>query len=292
MWDFDLTNVTLGNFNYRKMSLVRDYNALVEADMPNAAFDRVFSLLPRTLEDVIPAPLPLQSSWPVVTADATQTAAVALARSGVSYIIQGPPGTGKSQTITNLVADYVGQGKRVLFVCEKRAAIDVVFHRLRQQGLDELCCMIHDSQADKKAFVMNLKQTYEHWSANEDGLEDLQRKRKALIRGIDNDLQALARFDEAMRSAPGARRYHAAQTHSSHRRVARARARSRRPAARSPAGIHRLADARGPGGTPRAGAVRDCRCELAGAARIRAARGRADRPGSSAGAADRAHRSL
>jgi predicted DNA-binding WGR domain protein len=202
VWDFDLTNVTLGNFNYRKMSLVRDYNALVEADMPNAAFDRVFSLLPRTLEDVIPAPLPLQSSWPVVTADATQTAAVALARSGVSYIIQGPPGTGKSQTITNLVADYVGQGKRVLFVCEKRAAIDVVFHRLRQQGLDELCCMIHDSQADKKAFVMNLKQTYEHWSANEDGLEEVQRKRKAMIRGIDNDLQALARFDEAMRSAP------------------------------------------------------------------------------------------
>jgi len=201
-WDFDLTSVTLGNFNYRKMSLVRDYNALVEADMPNAAFDRVFSLMPRALDDVVPAPLPLQSSWPVVTADATQTAAVALARSGVSYIIQGPPGTGKSQTITNLVADYVGQGKRVLFVCEKRAAIDVVFHRLRQQGLDELCCMIHDSQADKKGFVMNLKQTYEHWSANEDGLEELQRKRKALIRGIDNDLQALARFDEAMRSAP------------------------------------------------------------------------------------------
>jgi len=202
VWDFDLTHVTLGNFNYRKMSLVRDYNALVEADMPNAAFDRVFSLLPRSLEDVAPAPLPLQASWPVVTADATQTAAVALARSGVSYIIQGPPGTGKSQTITNLVADYVGQGKRVLFVCEKRAAIDVVFHRLSQQGLDELCCMIHDSQADKKAFVMNLKQTYELWSGNEDGLEDLQRKRKALIRGIDNDLQALARFDEAMRSAP------------------------------------------------------------------------------------------
>ena len=73
----------------------------------------------------------------------------------------GPPGTGKSQTITNLIADYVARGKRVLFVCEKRAAIDVVFHRLRQQGLDELCCLIHDSQTDKKAFIRNLKQTYE-----------------------------------------------------------------------------------------------------------------------------------
>ena len=103
---------------------------------------------------------------------------MALARSGVSYIIQGPPGTGKSQTITNLVADYVGQGKRVLFVCEKRAAIDVVFHRLRQQGLDELCCMIHDSQADKKAFVHESQADLRTLVGEQDGLEEVQRKRK------------------------------------------------------------------------------------------------------------------
>ncbi|MGN5476592.1 AAA domain-containing protein [Cupriavidus basilensis] len=56
----------------------------------------------------------------MVAADATQSAAVGLARSLRSFIIQGPPGTGKSQTITNLIADYAGRGKRVLFVCEKR----------------------------------------------------------------------------------------------------------------------------------------------------------------------------
>ena len=44
---------------------------------------------------------------------------------------------------------------------KKRAAIDIVYHRLRQQGLDELCCLIHDSQTDKKAFIQDLKQTYE-----------------------------------------------------------------------------------------------------------------------------------
>ncbi len=76
---------------------------------------------------------------------------------GESFVIQGPPGTGKSQTITNLIADYVALGKRVLFVCQKRAAIDVVYARLRQRGLDELASLIHDSQADKKAFVMGLK---------------------------------------------------------------------------------------------------------------------------------------
>ena len=174
-WDFDLCSLTVGNFNYRKMSLVRDYGTLLEEEFASEAFDRVFSLDPRPMEDEAAPALARAEEWPVVPGDATQAAAVALARTGRSYIIQGPPGTGKSQTITNLIADYVARGKRVLFVCEKRAAIDVVFHRLRQQGLDELCCLIHDSQTDKKAFVLNLKQTYEKWLAEPDGAGAAQR---------------------------------------------------------------------------------------------------------------------
>lgn len=83
--------------------------------------------------------------------DPTQTQAIEKAGEGQSYIIQGPPGTGKSQTITNLVADFIARGKKVLFVCEKRAAIDVVYYQAaQQQGLHELCCLIHDTQTDKK----------------------------------------------------------------------------------------------------------------------------------------------
>jgi hypothetical protein len=201
-WDVDLTSVTLGNFNHRKMSLVRDYSALSETEIASDAFDRVFSLQPRQVDAQTPAALPLADQWPVVQADATQTAAVALARTGTSYIIQGPPGTGKSQTITNLIADYVGRGQRVLFVCEKRAAIDVVFHRLRQQGLDELCCMIHDSQGDKKAFVQNLKKTYEHWLTAPEELDAETRERTQLVDTMDADLKALERFDAAMRESP------------------------------------------------------------------------------------------
>ena len=201
-WDIDLASVTLGNFNYRKMSLVRDYNALVDGDQPNPAFDRVFSMQPRQVSAEAAVAPPLSEQWSVVAADATQTAAVGLARGGDSYIIQGPPGTGKSQTITNLIADHVGRGKRVLFVCEKRAAIDVVFHRLRQQGLDELCCLIHDSQADKKDFVLNLKQTYERWLATEDGHEALSRQRGDALAALQQDLEALRRFDAAMRQVP------------------------------------------------------------------------------------------
>ncbi|HEY6226567.1 MAG TPA: AAA domain-containing protein, partial [Verrucomicrobiae bacterium] len=197
-WDFDLCSLTLGNFNYRKMTLVRDYTNLIETDLGSRAFDTIFSLTPKPPEETAPAPLPLGEQYLVISCDATQAGAIARARTGASYIIQGPPGTGKSQTITNLIADYVARGKRVLFVCEKRAAIDVVFHRLRQQGLDELCCLIHDSQTDKKAFIQNLKQTYEKFLSQTDLDPEAAQLRTATIRAMEQDLANLKRFSEVM----------------------------------------------------------------------------------------------
>ncbi len=199
-WDFDLCSLTLGNFNYRKMTLVRDYARLIETDMESRAFDTVFSLAPRPPVD-IPPPLALPEQHLVISCDATQASAIARARSGASYIIQGPPGTGKSQTITNLIADYVARGKRVLFVCEKRAAIDVVFHRLRQQGLDELCCLIHDSQTDKKAFIQNLKQTYEKFLSQADLDPDAAKLHRSTVAAMEQELAMLGRFSDAMGQA-------------------------------------------------------------------------------------------
>ena len=146
----DLCALTLANFNYRTMSLVRDYSALLDGradDEPVRA-----TLLARA------APVArgrrgggcrsrsaISSCRPTARSRGDRHA-----RAGESLVIQGPPGTGKSQTITNLIADYVARGKRVLFVCQKRAAIDVVHARLRQRGLDDLASLIHDSQADKR----------------------------------------------------------------------------------------------------------------------------------------------
>jgi len=200
-WDFDLCSLTLGNFNYRKMTLVRDYARLIETDMASGAFDSVFSLAPKPAKDESSKPLELPDQHLVVSCDATQASAIARARTGASYIIQGPPGTGKSQTITNLIADYVARGKRVLFVCEKRAAIDVVFHRLRQQGLDELCCLIHDSQTDKKAFIQNLKQTYEKFLNQSDVDLDAERARDSILKTMEQDLASLRRFSDVMRQS-------------------------------------------------------------------------------------------
>lgn len=200
-WDFDLCSLTLGNFNYRKMTLVRDYAKLIETDMASGAFDTVFSLTPKPPEEAQAPTLELPDQHLVISCDATQASAIARARTGASYIIQGPPGTGKSQTITNLIADYVARGKRVLFVCEKRAAIDVVFHRLRQQGLDELCCLIHDSQTDKKAFIQNLKQTYEKFLSQADLDPEAESLRAKTLKAMEQDIATLRRFSEVMRES-------------------------------------------------------------------------------------------
>lgn len=167
MWEYDLCNVTLGNFKYRKMSLVRDYTDLIDAPRESRSFESTFSLQARKLRSSDTERSCIEKRFHIVPCDPTQAEAIEFATSGESYIIQGPPGTGKSQTITNLIADFILRGKRVLFVCEKRAAIDVVYLRLKQRGLAPLCCLIHDSQEDKKSFVMDLKATYERFLAPE-----------------------------------------------------------------------------------------------------------------------------
>lgn len=195
-WDFDACHIVLGNFNYKKMSLVRDYNAVIDQPQQHAVFEQLFSTQPKPVKEDVPSPTLPEEWYHVIQADPTQAKAILQARKGESYIIQGPPGTGKSQTITNLVADFVARGKQVLFVCEKRAALDVVFHRLKQQGLDELCCYIHDSQGDKRAFIKDLRLTYEAFLKPGPDLHSISLKRNALLHTLQQQLQLLQEFHD------------------------------------------------------------------------------------------------
>lgn len=202
LWNFDLCSLTLANFHYRRMSLVRDYESLLRDRVPNPAFEATFSLAPRPAGRDLPPTPPLAERFDVVSCDPTQATAIAEARGGGNYIIQGPPGTGKSQTITNLIADFVARGQRVLFVCEKRAAIDVVFARLRQCGLGSLCCLIHDSQTDKKEFVLDLKQTYEELLDADKAVDKADAKRDDVVAQLQKSLTPLEQFDAAMMGHP------------------------------------------------------------------------------------------
>lgn len=89
----------------------------------------------------------------VVDSDSSQEEAILLSKLGVSFVMQGPPGTGKSQTITNIIAEALADGKKVLFVSEKAAALQVVLKRLTEVGLDDFCLSLHNYKANKKEII-------------------------------------------------------------------------------------------------------------------------------------------
>ena len=89
--------------------------------------------------------------------DATQLEAVRAARRGESFVLHGPPGTGKSQTITTLIANLMADGRRVLFVAEKQAALDVVKKRLDAIGLGEYCVAMHAQGASTRNALNQLQ---------------------------------------------------------------------------------------------------------------------------------------
>ena len=99
--------------------------------------------------------------YQVVDADASQQDAILNSKKGVSFILQGPPGTGKSQTITNIIAEAMADGRKVLFVSEKMAALEVVKHRLSQVGLDHYCLTLHSNKANKKEVLAELRRSFE-----------------------------------------------------------------------------------------------------------------------------------
>lgn len=96
-----------------------------------------------------------------MSADSSQMVAIAAAAAGHSFVLHGPPGTGKSQTITNMIANALYQGKTVLFVAEKMAALNVVQSRLESVGLDPFCLELHSNKTSKSAVLGQLNKALE-----------------------------------------------------------------------------------------------------------------------------------
>ena len=97
-----------------------------------------------------------------VAADGSQLAAIADAVAGRTFVLEGPPGTGKSQTITNLLTRAVAEGRRVLFVAEKRAALDVVTRRLDAVGLGPFCLDLHDKASRPTTIRARVRTALDH----------------------------------------------------------------------------------------------------------------------------------
>lgn len=159
--------LVLSTFHYSKMSMWQDLEQLrlegvahalvrtlagdvsaqkLEPPPPDAVFNRSLDeLAGGRLDDAID----LQNQFLILPADYSQIMAVEAARSGQHLVIHGPPGTGKSQTIANIIATFLADGKRVLFVSEKTAALDVVKRRLVECNLGTFCLDLHSVRGKK-----------------------------------------------------------------------------------------------------------------------------------------------
>lgn len=153
----------IGIFSFLKINMYRDLKDNAAAILANR---NVRLLLGEAVpegyagsEEAAHSHNPLISLHNVVDADSSQIEAIEMAKSGRSFVLQGPPGTGKSQTITNIIAECLSDGKKVLFVSEKLAALNVVYEKLKQAGLSEFCLELHSHKANKKTVIADLCHT-------------------------------------------------------------------------------------------------------------------------------------
>ena len=172
-WSVD-HEIALGTFSYSKLSMYEDLARMIEhgvqsdltrvlagaeVETGEATSDRASSaprdtdLVGGRLDDL----LDLRDQFTVLAADFSQLRAIEEARRGGNLVIHGPPGTGKSQTIANLIATLIADGKRVLFVSEKTAALDVVKRRLEECDLGVFCLDLHSDRARKGEVYRQLR---------------------------------------------------------------------------------------------------------------------------------------
>ena len=162
--------LVVGNFSFQKMAMVNDLrdNAAMLArhdiiaaisgfagvrDKLHSAGERSAGNL-RALDERSP-----DLEFLVFSADSSQQNVVERVLSGRTGVVQGPPGTGKSQTISNLVTSLVARGKRILFVAEKRAALDVVLDRLTREGLRHIALDLHGADVSRRAVMAQLDES-------------------------------------------------------------------------------------------------------------------------------------
>ena len=183
-WSVDRGSVVLGFFSFGKFLMYRDLDPTTwrdgtgygprESGIIRALFGGGFSEPdPKIGEgDRLDDHLSPEDVHHVVDADSSQALAIFDVNQGRNLVIQGPPGTGKSQTIMNIIAEAIGNDRKVLFVSEKMAALEVVKHRLDGIGLGVACLELHSHKTTKRTVLDELKEALDLGAPTVDGIED------------------------------------------------------------------------------------------------------------------------
>jgi len=172
----------LGLFSFAKLSMYQEllveHERLAKHPFINALAGNP-SLLPALPDhpraDRMDAMVRPADSFQILDADSSQQEAIEMSKRGISFVLQGPPGTGKSQTISNIIAEALAQDKRVLFVSEKMAALEVVKGRLEDKGLGDYILEIHSQKASKTAVMEELRRCMTPAPVPPVNMDDLRR---------------------------------------------------------------------------------------------------------------------
>ncbi|MCW3999021.1 MAG: DUF3320 domain-containing protein [Candidatus Bathyarchaeota archaeon] len=156
----------LGLFSFQKLVIYKDLEANAPLVTQHSIIKAIAGIRDENLivpslpeeKDVDKVESPAKT-YQVLDADSSQRLSIEYALRGQSFVMKGPPGTGKSQTIANIVAECIANGKSVLFVSDKMAALEVVYKRLSEVGLAHFCLELHSSKANKQQVVAELKRS-------------------------------------------------------------------------------------------------------------------------------------
>lgn len=170
-WHIDHHAIELGFFSFSRFLMYEDLNVenWPEGERPDdhpvlkkllgEGFEPTETPISEIAEEGLDEHLDPADTYHVVDADSSQTEALLAVKRGQDLVLQGPPGTGKSQTITNIIAEAMGQGRTVLFASEKMAALEVVKRNLDAVGLGDACLELHSHKTQKKAILQELERT-------------------------------------------------------------------------------------------------------------------------------------
>lgn len=212
------SDVVLSSFSFTKFLMWKDLVERMDALKRNPVVKHLIDTPKHTYGDGggFPAPESLDKDhrpaefFTPLMADSSQLAAVLAAAGGKDFVLFGPPGTGKSQTIANMISQCLAQGRTVLFVSQKTAALEVVQRRLRDIGLGEYCLEVHSTKAQKSTVLRQLKASWhertapsaDDWQVATDEFERLRNELNGVVSALHrrraNGMTAYGAFGRAI----------------------------------------------------------------------------------------------